>query len=410
MKKFLIVMVVGVQLLLSGCATTGNWPHDESTGLVEYYWYKRQIFNSKEEAISTFRNLSPHFYHGRNPMTISNISVDDYGLLANGNWSEDRSQWVPTWGGFFMGSTYVPTYGGYVQSSSVARQGSFSISFKDIKTILLVRYPRKQAPYNWSVVIAYTNNVTPVLSLMVRSEGEARQLISAIETMAAGNGYNMSIAGADIRALTSQQSLELGQSGGVGGYLARVDKDGPFDKAGLRPGDIILSIDGKEQKGLNGLKNMLGGAKEWVILRRNTPMAPFKKIMLTINADEVIVPMLRMNGIYSNTKAQPPAGSAARPGYIGVQTEDVSKGLAAAVGLPKAEGAVVSSVEKGGAADKAGLEAGDVILFFDGKPVRSASDLPRMVEGTKPGDRANLQLWRRGAKREISVLVGEAVK
>ena len=71
---------------------------------------------------------------------------------------------------------------------------------------------------------------------------------------------------------------------------------------------------------------------------------------------------------------------------------------------------MVNSVEKDGPADKAGLEAGDVILLFDGKPVRSSSDLPRMIESTKPGTRANLQVWRKGAQRELSVIVGEAVK
>lgn len=409
MKKLLVVLAVGFQVLLSGCATTGNWPHDESTGLVDYYWYKRQIFSSREEAISTFKNLSPYFYHGRNPMTITNISVDDFGMQASGTWSEDRSQWVPTWGGFFMGSTYVPTYGGYVQSSSVARQGAFSIPFKSVKTILLVRYPKKEAPYNWSVIIAYLDS-TPVVSLMVRSEGEARQLISAIETMAARNGRDMSTAGFDIRALTHQQSSELDLPGGKGGYVARVDKDGPFDKAGLRAGDVILSIDGKEQQGLTGLKNMWGGKKEWVVLRRDSPMSSFKKISLMINADEVMAPMLRMNGYLQDINNQLPAGGTVSSGHIGVSIEEVSKGVAAAIGLPKAEGAVVNSVEKGGPADKAGLEAGDVILLFDGKPVRSSTDLPRMVEGAKPGSRANLQVWRRGSKLELSVIVGEAVK
>ncbi len=410
MKKLLIGFAIGFQLLLSGCVTSGIWPHDESTGLVEYYWYQRQIFSSTEEAVSTFRNLSPYFYHGRNPMTITNISVDNYGMLASGTWSEERSQWVSTWGGVFMGSTYVPTYGGYVQSSSVTRQGSFSISFKDVKTILLVRYTKKEAPYNWSVIIAYLNNATPVVSLMVRSEGEARRLISAIETMAARNGFDMSTAGFDIRALTAQQSSELGLPGGKGGYIARVDKDGPFDKAGLRPGDVILSIDGKEQQGSTGLHHMWGGTKEWVVLRRDYPMAPFKKTALMINADAVMLPMLRMNGFMLAPKAQSPAGGTANRGHIGVAIEAVSKGMAAAIGLPTAEGAVVNSVEKDGPADKAGLESGDVILLFDGKPVRSSSDLPRMIESTKPGTRANLQVWRKGAHRELSVIVGEAVK
>ena len=94
-------------------------------------------------------------------------------------------------------------------------------------------------------------------------------------------------------------------------------------------------------------------------------------------------------------------------GRLGVVIQEVSKELAESLGLAKPMGAVVNAVEKGGPADKAGLEAGDVILRFDGKAIASSADLPRMVGATRPGVRAVLQVWRRGAMREIPVVVGE---
>ena len=97
-------------------------------------------------------------------------------------------------------------------------------------------------------------------------------------------------------------------------------------------------------------------------------------------------------------------------GRIGVVIQEVSKELAESFGLPKPSGALVNAVEKGGPADKAGVEVGDIILKFDGKPVRSSSDLPRLVGNTKPGNRSSMEIWRKGASREIGVTLGEMVE
>lgn len=94
-------------------------------------------------------------------------------------------------------------------------------------------------------------------------------------------------------------------------------------------------------------------------------------------------------------------------GRIGVVIQPITKELAESFGLPKPAGALVNSVEKGGPAEKAGIESGDVILRFDGKTVNSSEDLPRIVGGTRPGSRVTVQLWRNKAAREVQVTVAE---
>jgi serine protease Do len=94
-------------------------------------------------------------------------------------------------------------------------------------------------------------------------------------------------------------------------------------------------------------------------------------------------------------------------GRIGVVIQEVSKELAESFGLPKPAGALVNQVEKGGPAEKAGVEAGDIIMKFDGKPVASSNELPRIVGGTKPGSKASIELWRKGASKDLTVTVGE---
>jgi serine protease Do len=94
-------------------------------------------------------------------------------------------------------------------------------------------------------------------------------------------------------------------------------------------------------------------------------------------------------------------------GRIGVMIQEVTKELAESFGLPKPAGALVASVQKGSPAEKAGIEPKDVILKFDGKPVESAGDLPRVVGATKPGSKVQVQVWRNGATKDITVTVDE---
>ena len=94
-------------------------------------------------------------------------------------------------------------------------------------------------------------------------------------------------------------------------------------------------------------------------------------------------------------------------GRIGVQIDQVSKDVAESLGLAKAQGALVRSVEAGSPAEKAGVEAGDIITRFEGKPIEKSADLPRMVGSVKPGSKATLTIWRRGSSKDLQVTVGE---
>jgi serine protease Do len=94
-------------------------------------------------------------------------------------------------------------------------------------------------------------------------------------------------------------------------------------------------------------------------------------------------------------------------GRIGVQIGEVNKEVAEAIGLGRPQGALVRGVEAGAPAQKAGIEAGDIILKFDGKAIEKSSDLPRLVGNTKPGSRATVTVLRRGSQRDLSVTVAE---
>ena len=94
-------------------------------------------------------------------------------------------------------------------------------------------------------------------------------------------------------------------------------------------------------------------------------------------------------------------------GRLGVVIQDMNAGNADAFGLPKPTGALVSEVDKGGPADKAGVLAGDVVLKFDGKPIDRSTDLPQLVAATKPGTQVSMEVWRNRAAKLINVTVGK---
>ena len=94
-------------------------------------------------------------------------------------------------------------------------------------------------------------------------------------------------------------------------------------------------------------------------------------------------------------------------GRIGVTIAPVTKEVAESIGLGKPMGALVQGVEAGGPAEKAGIEAGDIIVKVDGKAVEKSADLPRIIGATKPGSRSSLQVFRRGATRDLQVTVAE---
>ncbi|GHC71635.1 peptidase [Pseudorhodoferax aquiterrae] len=93
---------------------------------------------------------------------------------------------------------------------------------------------------------------------------------------------------------------------------------------------------------------------------------------------------------------------------LGVAIQEVNQTLADSFKLDKPEGALVASVEKGGPADKAGLQPGDVIRAIDGKTIVASGDLPAAIGLSAPGDTVKLDVWRKGSAQEIRAKLGGA--
>ena len=108
-----------------------------------------------------------------------------------------------------------------------------------------------------------------------------------------------------------------------------------------------------------------------------------------------------------NIKDQLVAHGRVQRGRLGIAIQGVDKDLAQSFGLPDARGALVASVEPGSAAEKAGLQPGDVVLGVDGKQIGESADLPRVIGEKRPGTRIRMEVWRDGRSRDVVATLDE---
>lgn len=94
-------------------------------------------------------------------------------------------------------------------------------------------------------------------------------------------------------------------------------------------------------------------------------------------------------------------------GWLGVAIQELTKELADSFGMKNTNGALIAGVEKGSPAEKGGLEVGDVIVKFDGSPIETSSDLPRVVGMTKPNKLIDVVVLRKGRTKTLNFRIGE---
>ncbi len=116
-----------------------------------------------------------------------------------------------------------------------------------------------------------------------------------------------------------------------------------------------------------------------------------------INQAKVLIPELEEHGYVTR-------------GWLGVSIQNVTKDLAASLGIADAHGALVADLVDNGPAQQSGIKRGDVIMAYDGKPVKESSDLPTLVAATKVGSTVPVEVSRKGKNETIQVSIGKMEK
>lgn len=199
----------------------------------------------------------------------------------------------------------------------------------------------------------------------------------------------------------------------------------------LRVGDYVLAIGspfGFEQSATAGIVSAKG---------RSLPgdgYVPFIQTDVAVNPGNSGGPLFDANGkvvginsqIYSRTggyqglsfsipidvalrvKDQIVATGKVEHARLGVMVQQLTQSLAESFRLKQPDGALVANVTPGGAAARAGIEAGDVILQYNKQPILESTDLSALVSMAMPGEKVTLEVWRGGKKHELSVTLSEA--
>lgn len=190
--------------------------------------------------------------------------------------------------------------------------------------------------------------------------------------------------GVMIQKITDEHATALKLKDRRGALVADVQKGSPAEKAGFKPGDVIVAFNAKPIKDYNELPlsvaNTSIGKKVKVDLIRDGSLKSMDVVVEELKGDEAIEPAT------SEKQADP----------LGLNVEEITDQMAPSLGLDSGtKGVVVTDVDDGSAAAERGIQRGDVIVEIDRKKITSAKEYQEAVQGKKKGDNV-LMLVKRG--------------
>ena len=226
---------------------------------------------------------------------------------------------------------------------------------------------------------------------------------------AAGRSY----LGVDIQDLTADRAsaLKLKEERGV--EITMVDQDAPAGKAGLKEHDVILEFNGTAVESEEQLRRLIrevppGRTVALAISRDGNPMkvsvqlADHSTVLAQSHTPRVIpVPRIRIHP--PNGMDLPSLRIQTYSPVLGIQAESLTRQLAEFFGVKDGEGVLVTSVEKGSAAEKAGLKAGDVIIRADNEKLTDRMDLSHILRNHRSGGKLSMIIVRDKKEQTLQV-------
>jgi serine protease Do len=188
--------------------------------------------------------------------------------------------------------------------------------------------------------------------------------------------------GVSIQRVTPEIAEPLGLEKSRGALVSSVSEGGPAAQAGMKAGDVIVEYDGKQVDDSNQLPIMVARTEVG------------KNVKATVIRDKQRVPITVKIG---ELKEQEVAASAPQPGRLGLTVQNVTPEMAESLGLNRANGVVVTSVQPQSAAAEAGLRRGDVVLEVNRTSVANSDEFQKLTNQAEPGEHLLFLISRGGS-------------
>lgn len=200
------------------------------------------------------------------------------------------------------------------------------------------------------------------------------------------------------------------RTGQAGALVREVVVEGPAQRAGIKPGDIIVRVDNASVSTFAGLKQMIGDKKPQATIEIGILDNGVAKVIPVVLAstERTQAPPTGPRSAVEEIRRQYTPGPVGKRPMIGVLTRELDLVARQRLKVGDRRGVLVAEVEGGTPAAKAGLASEDVFLQADHQPLSSPADLTRIISAKKPGDRLSLKVWRDGQEIDKTVVIEDS--
>jgi serine protease Do len=207
-----------------------------------------------------------------------------------------------------------------------------------------------------------------------------------LPTLAKGGTVTRGMLGVVIQEVTSDLARQFKVNGPKGALISQVNSDSPAEKAGLKPGDVIIGYNGKDVEDTTHLRNMVAASAPGAAVKLD--------VMRGGQKERMAVTIGKLSPETTSLAGAPPRGETGKSGRLGLNLQTLTPDLAREFGYKNQKGAVITGVEPGTPASEAGLQEGDLIVEVNRQKITNAEEAQKALSQAKDENSALLLVKR----------------